>query len=70
MNILITKQIGGGAEWVELVVTTLTSEPTHCCRLVVSSWWGVWEACSAVGVSVAKILSLDIRVCTARGEYI
>ena len=39
-----------------------------CCRLVVSSWWGVWEACSAVGVSVAKILSLDIRVCTARGE--
>ena len=72
MNILITKQIGGGAQWVELVITTLTSEP-DCCRFVVSSWWGVWEACSAVGVSVPKILSLDIRVCavpTARGEYI
>ena len=36
-------------------------------------WWGVWEACSAVGVSVPKILLLDIWVCavaTARGEYI
>ena len=27
--IFITKQIGGGAQWVELVITTLTSEPTH-----------------------------------------
>ena len=57
----------------ELVITTLTSEQlTDCCRLVVSSWWGVWEAYSAVGVSVTKILSLDIRVCavaTACGEY-
>ena len=25
-----TKQIGGGAQWVELVIITLTSKPTHC----------------------------------------
>ena len=25
----ITNQIGGGAQWVELVITTLMSEPTH-----------------------------------------
>ena len=31
----------------------------------VLSWWGIWEACcSAVGVSVPKILSLDIQVST------
>ena len=28
--------------------------------IVISSWWGVWEACClAVGVSVLNILSLD-----------
>ena len=36
---------------------------------VVDSSSRLGGASGRVGVSVAKILSLDIRVCTAHGEY-
>ena len=53
-------------------------EPTYCTDsqshrlVVVSSWWGVWEACSAVGISVPKILRWTFRSVLwrlSRGEY-
>ena len=52
-----------------VIITRGMGKPTYCTDsrshrlIVVSSWWGIWEACSVVGVSVPKILSLDIRVC-------
>ena len=36
----------------------------HRALTVISSWWGVCDACLAVGIPVSKILLLDIWACT------
>ena len=58
----VAKQNGGGAEWVELFImlTRGIREPTYGLFLsLITSWWGVCEACSAH--PVLKVLSLDTR---------
>ena len=61
---LFTKQIGNGAQWVELVIITLTSKSTHCVsqtgRLVLVGHLG--GLFGHLG-GLFGVLSLDIRVC-------
>ena len=58
----VAKQNGGGAEWVELLMMLTRGiwEPAYGLLLsLITSWWGICEACSAH--PVLKVLLLDTQ---------